>query len=104
MFDQVNVDENPAPANLGAGDLASASLLLQRHWMDMQEGGRSLQIEGIHARVRQALSTQVHRGDLLAAVAHLVADRVAGVAIDRLLLTRELLGLWTTARRALPAG
>jgi hypothetical protein len=60
VLDEVNVDEYPAPADLRAWDLASASLLLQRHRMNVQEGGRGLQIEGIHARVRQALSTQIH--------------------------------------------
>jgi hypothetical protein len=49
VFDQVNVDEDPALADLGTRDLASASLLLQRHRMDMEEGGRCLQIEGNHS-------------------------------------------------------
>ena len=48
MFDEVNVDEHPALADLRAGYLPGASLLLQRHRMDVQEGGRCLQIECIH--------------------------------------------------------
>jgi hypothetical protein len=49
VFDEVNVYEDPALADLRAGDLAGASLLLQRQWMDVQEGGRCLPIERIHA-------------------------------------------------------
>ena len=63
MFNQVNVDEHPAPADLGAGDLAGASLLLERHWMHMQEGGRCLQIEGIHARFRLTDTTGANDPD-----------------------------------------
>jgi len=48
VFDQVNVDENPALADLGARDLARARLLLQRDRMDVQECGGSLQIERVH--------------------------------------------------------
>jgi hypothetical protein len=48
VFDQVNVDENPALADLGTRDLTCTRLLLQRDGMDMQECGRCLQIEGIH--------------------------------------------------------
>jgi hypothetical protein len=60
VFNQVNVDENPAFADLGAWDLAGTCLFLQRDRMDMQEGGRGLQIEGIHSGARLALSTQIH--------------------------------------------
>jgi hypothetical protein len=35
VFDQVNVDEYPAPADLGTRDLAGTCLLLQRDRMDM---------------------------------------------------------------------
>jgi len=50
VFDQVNVDEHPALADLGAWNLASAGLLLQRHRMDVQERCGGLQIERVHAR------------------------------------------------------
>jgi hypothetical protein len=50
VFDEVNVDEHPALADLGAGDLAGAGLLLQRHRMDVQERCGGLQIERVHAR------------------------------------------------------
>lgn len=52
MFDQVNVDEHPAFADLGAWYFTGASLLLQRHRMDVQEGGSASQIERVHARIR----------------------------------------------------
>jgi len=48
VFDEVNVDEHPALADLGAGNLAGPGLLLQRHRMDVQEGGGRLQIERVH--------------------------------------------------------
>jgi len=50
------------------------------------------------------LSTQAHRGNLLAVVADLVADGLARCAVDRLLLLGELPGRRTAAGRALPAG
>jgi hypothetical protein len=37
VLDEVNVDEHPALADLRARYFAGASLLLQRHRMDMQE-------------------------------------------------------------------
>ena len=37
MFDEVNVNEDPAFADFGGGDLTGTRLFLQRHWMDMQE-------------------------------------------------------------------
>jgi hypothetical protein len=37
VFDQVNVDEHPALADLGARYFPGASFLLQRHRMDMQK-------------------------------------------------------------------
>jgi hypothetical protein len=42
VFDQVNVDEYPALADLRAGNLAGAGLVLQRHRMDVQQGSGSL--------------------------------------------------------------
>jgi len=54
--------------------------------------------------VSETLSTQVDRGNLLAAVAHLVADGLPRFAVDRLLLPDELPGRRTAARRTLPAG
>jgi hypothetical protein len=51
VFDQVNVDEHPALADLGAGNLAGAGLLLQRHRVNMQKRGSGLQIERVHARI-----------------------------------------------------
>jgi hypothetical protein len=51
VLDQVNVDEHPALADLGAGNLAGAGLLLQRHRMDVQERCGGLQIERVHARI-----------------------------------------------------
>jgi hypothetical protein len=109
VFDEVNIHEYPAFADLRAGDFSGASFLLQRHRMDVQEGSRCLQIERIHGATPlgeccdDALTPQVHRGNLLAAVAHLVADLLSSFAIDGLLLWRELLRRWPTARRALPA-
>jgi len=50
-----------------------------------------------------ALSPEVHGGNLLAAVAQLVADYLSSVAIGGLLLWRELLRSVATTRRALPA-
>jgi len=50
VLDEVNVDEHPALADLGAGDLAGTGLLLQRHRMDVQERCGGLQIERVHAR------------------------------------------------------
>jgi hypothetical protein len=48
VFDQVNIDENPAPADLRARNFPGACLLLQRYWMDVQESSGGLQIERIH--------------------------------------------------------
>ena len=48
MIDKVNVDKDPAFADLGARDLSAASLLLERHWMNVQQRGGRLQIESIH--------------------------------------------------------
>ena len=48
MFDEVNVDEDPALANLRAGYFARARLFLKRDRVDVEEGGGRLQIEGVH--------------------------------------------------------
>jgi len=48
VFDEVNVDEHPALANLRSGYLAGARLLLQRHRVDMQKRRSSLEIERVH--------------------------------------------------------
>jgi hypothetical protein len=48
VLDEVNVDEHPALADLGAGDFAGARFLLQRDRMDVQERGGGLQIERVH--------------------------------------------------------
>jgi hypothetical protein len=48
VFNEVNVDEHPAFADLGARYFAGASLLLQRHRMDVQKGGRGFEIERVH--------------------------------------------------------
>jgi hypothetical protein len=48
VFDEVNVDEHPALADLGARNLAGARLLLQRHRMDVQERGGRFEIERVH--------------------------------------------------------
>jgi hypothetical protein len=50
VFDQVNVDEHPALADLRTRNLAGAGLLLQRHWVNVQECGSGLQIERVHTR------------------------------------------------------
>jgi hypothetical protein len=54
VLDQVNIDEHPALADLRAGDLAGAGLLLQRYGMDVQERRGGLEIERVH-RVRRVL-------------------------------------------------
>jgi hypothetical protein len=51
VLNEVNVDEHPALADLGAGNLSGARFLLQRHGMDVQECGGGLQIERVHARI-----------------------------------------------------
>jgi len=56
VFDQVNIDEHPALANLRPGDLSGAGLLLQRYWMDVQEGGGGLQIERVHGAMPSDVS------------------------------------------------
>jgi hypothetical protein len=48
VFDEVNVDEHPALADLRPGNLAGARLLLQRHRVDVQECRSSLEIERVH--------------------------------------------------------
>jgi hypothetical protein len=55
VFDEVNVDEHPALPDLGPGYLPGAGLLLQRYRMDVQEGGGSLQIERVHARIQRCV-------------------------------------------------
>jgi hypothetical protein len=52
VFDEVNVDEDPALADLGARNLARARLLLQRDRMDVEERGGGLQIERVHRSER----------------------------------------------------
>jgi hypothetical protein len=42
VFDEVNVDEHPALADLRARYLTGAGLLLQRHRVNVQEGSGSL--------------------------------------------------------------
>jgi len=51
VFDQVNVHEHPAFADLRAGYFPGASLFLQGHRMDVQERGGGLQIERVHAQI-----------------------------------------------------
>jgi hypothetical protein len=48
VLDEVNVDKHPALADLGPGNLTSASLLLQGHGVDVQQCGRGLEIERVH--------------------------------------------------------
>ena len=48
MIDKVNVDKDPALADLRTRDLARASLVLKRDRVDVEEGGGCLQIEGVH--------------------------------------------------------
>jgi hypothetical protein len=50
VLNEVNVDEHPALADLGAGNLSGAGLLLQRYRMNVQERCGGLQIERVHAR------------------------------------------------------
>jgi hypothetical protein len=42
VFDQVNVDEHPTFADLGTRNLARASLLLQRHRVDVKKCGSGM--------------------------------------------------------------
>jgi hypothetical protein len=48
VFDEVNVDEYPALADLRSRNLTGARLLLQRDRMDVQEGRSGLEIERVH--------------------------------------------------------
>jgi hypothetical protein len=48
VFDEVNVDEHPAFADLGARNLTGARFLLERDRMDMQKRGSGLEIERVH--------------------------------------------------------
>jgi hypothetical protein len=48
VLDEVNVQKDPALADLRAGNFAGTSLLLKGHWMDVKERGGSLQIERVH--------------------------------------------------------
>jgi hypothetical protein len=50
VFDQVNVDEHPALADLRARNLAGAGFFLQRHRVNVQKRCGGLQIERVHAR------------------------------------------------------
>jgi hypothetical protein len=52
VFDEVNVEEDPALADLGTRNLAGARLLLQRDRMDVEERGGGLQIERVHRSER----------------------------------------------------
>ena len=68
MFDEVNVDENPALADLGAGDLAGAGLLLQRHGMDVQEGSGGSEVQRVHGKgyvVPRTVTKEATGGNLL---------------------------------------
>ena len=65
MFDEVNVDEDPALADLGTRDLACTRLLLQRDWMDMQERCSGLQIERVHVQIIRSGVVPGHRGTRL---------------------------------------
>jgi len=61
VFNEVNVDEDPGLADLGARDLAGARLLLQRDRMDVQERGGGLEIEGVHAETEAGSIREVNR-------------------------------------------
>jgi hypothetical protein len=62
VFNEVNVDEHPAPADLRARNLSRPGFLLQGHRMDVQEGSGSLQIERVHARLqRRVLRAKPYR-------------------------------------------
>ena len=65
MFDEVNVDEDPALADLGAGDLTDTCLFLQRHGMDVQERCSGLQIERVHVQIIRSGVVPGHRGTRL---------------------------------------
>jgi hypothetical protein len=65
VFDEVNVDEDPALADLGAGDLTDTCLFLQRHGMDVQERCSGLQIERVHVQVIRSGLCLGHRGTRL---------------------------------------
>ena len=55
MFHQVNFEEHPTPANLGAGDFTGARLVLERDRMDMQKFCGLLEIEGLHGSSQKLL-------------------------------------------------
>lgn len=52
MIDKVNVDKDPAFADLRARNLARSRLFLQGHGVDAQERGGFVKIEGLHRRVK----------------------------------------------------
>jgi hypothetical protein len=68
----------------------------QRNFVGIQEHRRCSDrlnrtlLAGLYS-ISTTLTTQVHRGNLLAAVAHLAADGLPSPAIDFLLFRRELL-------------
>ena len=68
----------------------------QRNFVGIQEHRRCSDrlnrtlLAGLYS-ISTTLTTQVHRGNLLAAVAHLATDDLPGLPIDGLLLRRELL-------------
>ena len=68
MFDEVNVDEDPALADLGARDLAGAGLLLQRNGVDVQEGSSGFEVQRVHRKgcvVTPSLTMESAPGNLL---------------------------------------
>ena len=79
-------------------DLASLAMepCQQRKLIGIQEHRRCsdclnrTQLAGLYS-TSTTLTTQVHRGNLLAAVAHLATDDLPSLPIDGLLLRRELL-------------
>ena len=48
MIDKVNVDKDPALADLRTWNFACACLFLQGHWVDAQERRGFMKIEGLH--------------------------------------------------------
>jgi len=56
VFDQVNLNEDPALADLGSGDFAGPRFLLEGNWMQLEQLGGFLQGERVHSDRSTGLS------------------------------------------------
>jgi hypothetical protein len=104
VLGKVVFDEDPTATRLGSGDRAAFRPASNFFRMHVEHGGSLGKRKRTHWGRESAIrgygpghagfgfsAPEIHRGNLLATVPHLVADYLPRLAIDGLLLRRELL-------------